>query len=241
MPRPTRIEVPGVPLHIVQRGNNRSVCFFSDLDRRFYLKCLREIAAARKCEIHAYVLMDNHVHILATPGAIGGASAMMQDLGRRYVRNVNSIHARTGTLWEGRFKSSLIDTERYFFTCHRYIELNPVRAGIVKLPGEYPWSSHNCYSKGVPDPLVTPHRIYAALGASTEARRAAFQAMFEGPVPDGDIERLRVAVNRGWALGSDEFLDTMEHKLGRSIRPPRRGRPKDDKDPGSNYEIELLL
>jgi putative transposase len=240
MPRPARIEVSGVPLHIVQRGNNRSGCFFSDLDRRFYLKCLREIAAVRRCEIHAYVLMDNHVHLLATPDAVGGVSAMMQDLGRRYVRNVNSTHARTGTLWEGRFKSSLIDTERYLFTCHRYIELNPVRAGIVKDPGEYPWSSHAYYSEGVPDRLVTPHHLYAALGASPEARMAAFRAMFEDPVPEADVEHLRVAVNKGWALGSDDFLDTMERKLGRSIRPPRRGRPKGNGEPAIGDQTEML-
>lgn len=244
MSRPDRTEVPGVPLHIVQRGNNRSACFFSDLDRRFYLSCLREVAALRGCDVHAYVLMSNHVHLLVTPKVAGAASATMQDLGRRYVRNVNSIHGRTGTLWEGRFKSSLVDTERYLFTCHRYIELNPVRAGIVRTPAEYPWSSHAYYAAGTPNRLVTPNSLYATLGASPDARMAAFRAMFEDAVAEADIARLRVAVNKGWAVGTDAFLDLMERSLGRSIRPPRRGRPKGDaRNPPlpANDQTEMLL
>jgi len=131
MPRPPRLELPGVPLHVIQRGNNRAACFFGEVDRRFYLQCLAKSAARTDCAIHAYVLMTNHVHLLVTPGAPGSAAAMLQDIGRRYVRVINTIHGRTGTLWEGRFKSSLVDTERYLLTCHRYIELNPVRAGLA--------------------------------------------------------------------------------------------------------------
>lgn len=237
MPRPGRIEVPGVPLHVVQRGNNRLACFFGDLDRRFYLKCLAEASVARGCEIHAYVLMSNHVHLLITPRQPAAASAMLQDVGRRYVRNINAIHGRTGTLWEGRFKSSLIDTERYLFTCHRYIELNPVRAGIVSRPGDYPWSSHAHYADGVPNRLLTPHRLFNELGASAFSRMAAFRAMFADAMPEGDLERLRIAVNKGWALGSDQFMDEMQRHLGRAIRPPRRGRPsKDREDAGKSAD-----
>lgn len=230
MPRPGRIGVPDVPLHVVQRGNNRSHCFFGDLDRRFYLKCLAQAAVARGCEIHAYVLMSNHVHLLITPRQQGAASAMLQDVGRRYVRNINSIHDRTGTLWEGRFKSSLVDSERYLFTCHRYIELNPVRAGMVTRPGDYPWSSHAHYAGGVPNRLLTPHRLFNELGTSALSRMAAFRAMFGDAMPEGDLNRLRIAVNKGWALGSDQFMDEMQRHLGRAIRPPRRGRPIKDRE-----------
>ena len=134
MPRPPRLELPGVPLHVIQRGVNRTACFFGDADRRFYLKCLGKAAAARGCAVHAYVLMTNHVHLLVTPGEAGAAGAMMQDIGRRYVRVINTVHGRTGSLWEGRFKSSLVDSEGYLLTCHRYIECNPVRAGMAAQP-----------------------------------------------------------------------------------------------------------
>jgi putative transposase len=213
-------------MHIVQRGNNRLPCFFSDLDRRLYLKCLAEASVARGCEIHAYVLMSNHVHLLITPRQQGAASAMLQDVGRRYVRNINSIHGRTGTLWEGRFKSSLVDSERYLLTCHRYIELNPVRAGIVQRPGDYPWSSHAHYADGAPNRLLTPHILFSELGTSASSRMSAFRAMFGDAITEKDLERLRTTLNKGRALGSDLFIDEMQHALGRDLRPPRRGRPK---------------
>jgi putative transposase len=244
MSRPPRIEVPGVPLHIVQRGNDRADCFFGDIDRRYYLKCLAEAASARGCEVHAYVLMSNHVHLLVTPKTKGAASAMLQDLGRKYVRTVNRAHGRTGTLWEGRFKSSLIDTEKYLFACHRYIELNPVRAGMATAPADYPWSSHAYYAGFRPDRVITPHRLYTALSADPEARRSALLAMFKVAIPQAETESLRTAINRGWALGSEPFLAEMQRQLGRSIRPPRRGRPlkKDgEKATRSAGQPEMLL
>jgi putative transposase len=244
MPRPTRIDVPGVPLHIVQRGNNKSNCFFSEIDRRFYLKCLAEAAQARGCAVHAYVLMSNHIHLLVTPEAKGAASAMLQDVGRRYVRTINSVHGRTGTLWEGRFKSSLIDTERYLFTCHRYIELNPVRAGIVHRPCDFSWSSHGYYAMGRPDKLVSPHPLYVGLAPEPAGRMFEFRSMFGVPIPDRDLANLRQAVNKGWALGSKAFIEEMEQKLGRSIRPPRRGRPAKQPDEAAGMiddQIEMLL
>lgn len=152
MARPPRLEIPGVPLHVIQRGNNRAACFFGDIDRRFYLRCLAQSAVRRGCEIHAYVLMTNHVHLLVTPSEAGAVGAMLQDVGRRYVRVINTLHNRTGTLWEGRFKSSLVDTETYLLSCHRYIELNPVRAGIVTHPAAYPWSSYQHYAAGKINP-----------------------------------------------------------------------------------------
>lgn len=225
MSRPPRLEAPGVPLHVVQRGNNRSNCFFGDIDRRFYLRCLAQSAQSRNCAVHAYVLMSNHVHLLVTPAVKGAVSALLQDVGRQYVRTINKVHGRTGTLWEGRYKSSLIDSEQYLFTCHRYIELNPVRAGIVVKPSDFPWSSHRYYAMGEPDTVVTPHPLYVQLASEPEARIARFRSLFGDPIPDSDLERLRIAVSKGWALGSDAFITEMECKLGRSIRPSRRGRP----------------
>ena len=244
MARYPRVEVSGVPLHIVQRGNNRSTCFFGDLDRRLYLKCLALAAAGRGCDIHAYVLMGNHVHLLVTPNAPGAASAMLQDVGRRYVCIVNKAQGRTGTLWEGRFKSSLIDSERYLFTCHRYIELNPVRAGMVRDPGEYPWSSHRFYASGAPDKVVTPHRQYLALGNSGPERAMAFRRLFGDTMEQTDLERLRISLNKGWALGSQSFLEEMGQRLGRPVQPPKRGRPKkvDERaDSASRDQREMLF
>lgn len=244
MPRPNRLELAGVPLHVVQRGNNRGACFFGEVDRRFYLKCLTKSAQRRGCAVHAYALMSNHVHLLVTPAEAGAVSIMMQDVGRRYVRVVNKVHGRTGTLWEGRFKSNLVDSETYFMTCHRYIELNPVRAGIVEHPVDFPWSSHAHYAVGRPDPLLTEHEVYVRLGLTPEHRRKAFLSLFDDPVSEQELKKLRTAVGRGWALGSAEFLDQMEAIAGRSVRPTRRGRPRkqiDTEIDSSQPQAEMLL
>ena len=225
MPRPRRLEPAGVPLHVIQRGNNRTACFFGDVDLRFYLKCLADAASRRDCEIHAYALMTNHVHLLLTPQKAGGASRMLQDIGRRFVPIVNKFHERTGTLWEGRFRSNLVDSEKYFLTCHRYIELNPVRAGMVSRPSEYLWTSHRHYLGADINPLITEHSSYMELGLAAEERRQRFLGLFRDPIDDVVLNRLRISVNKGWALGSDAFLDRMEEMIGRSVRPPRRGRP----------------
>lgn len=218
MARPPRLELPGVPLHVVQRGNNRAACFFNDVDRRLYLKCLREALAARGCALHAYVLMTNHVHLLVTPAEEGAVGAMMQDIGRRYVRIVNNVHGRTGSLWEGRFKSSLIDSERYLLVCHRYIEANPVRAGMVSHAGEYRWSSHSHFAGASVDPAITEHPLYLALGSSKPERHAAFAALCSTPLSDRVLEEIRTAINTDSALGSDDFMDSAEALLGRSVQ-----------------------
>jgi putative transposase len=225
MARQRRLELPGVPLHVIQRGNNRGLCFLGDTDRRLYLRCLGEAATKHQCAIHAYVLMPNHVHLLVTPKAMGGVAGMMQDLGRRYVRIYNDVHGRSGTLWEGRYKSSLIDTETYLLTCHRYIELNPVRAGIVDHPASYEWSSHRHYILGSKNAVVTRHPMFSSLAASESERHGAFRALFDHPIESKVIERIRVTTNKGWALGSDVFLDQVEKVLGRIVRAPKRGRP----------------
>lgn len=226
MPRPPRIELPDVPLHIIQRGVNRAACFFSDVDRRFYLKCLGEAAARRGCAVHAYVLMTNHVHLLITPSEQGAAGAMLQDVGRRYVRTINTLHGRTGTLWEGRFKSSLVDTHSYLLLCHHYIELNPVRAGLVLHPGEYPWSSYSHYACGQIDRLIVPHAIYKNLAASDIERQAAYRASIFSTLDQALLEKVRVAANSNCALGSEAFLFNIATTLGRKAGPPTKGRPK---------------
>lgn len=219
MPRPPRLAQPGVPLHVIQRGNNRAPCFFNDVDRRFYLKCLARSAARNDCAIHAYVLMTNHVHLLVTPRGRGSVSAMLQDLGRRYVRVINTIRGRTGTLWEGRFKSSLVSTEAYLLTCHRYIELNPVRAGMVAEPSAYPWSSHPHYTGGRSDDLITEHAAFLSLGGTVDERRAAFRELFRDTLDEKTLTHIREAVNAGCPLGASP-----PRKRGRPVKPtPERG------------------
>lgn len=225
MPRAPRLELPEVPLHVVQRGNNRAACFFNEIDRRFYLKCLATAALERGCAIHAYVLMTNHVHLLVTPSEAGAVGAMMQDVGRRYVRVINGLHGRSGSLWEGRFKSSLIDSENYLLICHRYIELNPVRAGMVRHPSEHAWSSFGHYGTGQSNALITEHPDYRRLGTSAEERHAAFRSLYAEPLQQQVIDQIRSAINTESALGSEKFLRYAENKLGRPVRVPKPGRP----------------
>ena len=178
MPRTPRLIIPGAPLHVTHRGVDRRPTFLADDDRACYLDALRSAAIAAGCAVHAYVLMTNHVHLLATTDDARGAAAMMQALGTRYVRYFNHRYGRTGTLWEGRYRSAVVTSAAYFFACSRYIELNPVRAGLVGDPTAYRWSSVHANAGGADDPLVTPHALYRALGAGPAARRAAYRASF---------------------------------------------------------------
>ena len=226
MPRRPRILIAGVPQHIVQRGNNRQAIFFEPRDYRFYLECLGDSAAKHGCFVHAYVLMTNHVHLLATPSSADGLSLFMRDLGRRYVQQyVNSVYRRTGTMWEGRYKSNLIDAQRYFLTCSRYIELNPVRAGLVTRPEDYPWSSYRHNGIGVRDPFVSPHDEYIALGATPGERRNAYRHLFTSVLPADELSQIRDTVNRGWPLAGENFGAQVEAALQRCVRPAKRGRP----------------
>jgi putative transposase len=181
--------------------------------------------------------MSNHVHLLVTPSATGQVAAMMQDVGRRYVRIFNQIHERSGTLWEGRYKSSLIDSESYLLVCHRYIELNPVRAGVVDHPIKYPWSSHAHYSLGTWNPVITRHPLFDQLAGGREEFLRTFDDEFKPEV----LNRIRDTANRGWALGSDLFFDRIEKLLGRSARPPKRGRPFKSKDCVDGQTAEMLI
>lgn len=226
MPRRPRIDVPGLPQHIVQRGIDRQACFFADGDRMRYLVDLREIALSLDCAIHAYVLMTNHVHLLATPRAAGDIGRMMQALGRRYVRAVNDRYGRTGSLWEGRFKASVVESDRYLLACQRYIELNPVRAALVGDPGEYAWSSYRAHALGTPDPLLCSHAAYDALASDPSARLDAWRRWVAADVVPGELEAIRFYLQRQQALGTHRFQQQVSAMLGRRAGPGRPGRPR---------------
>ena len=224
MPRLPRYAAPGVPQHVIQRGNNRSAQFLHVDDYRFYLECLRTACHRYGCLIHAYALMTNHVHLLVTPASNSAISRMMQSIGRRYVQYFNKQHQRTGTLWEGRYRASLVQTDQYLFACYRYIELNPVRAGLASNPGDYPWSSHNANAFGSIDPIVSPHDGYTALAADSRDRAAAYRALFEIDLEEQTIEAIRESTDKGWVLGSRQFRDEVAKRLRRRTQPISAGR-----------------
>jgi len=226
MPRRPRLDLPNIPQHIIQRGNDRQPCFFADVDRLRYLDDLREICTKEDCAVHAYALMTNHVHLLATPSSGGQIGRLMQALGRRYVRFVNDRYRRTGTLWEGRYKSCLVDSETYLLRCYRYIELNPVRAGMVARPSDYGWSSHAANAAGRHDPLVREHPAYQALGASASERQLAYRRLFDTPAAADEVDTIRLYLQRQHALGSSRFKDAIERQLARPVGPAKVGRPR---------------
>jgi len=214
-----------VPQHLIQRGNNRHATFFAEEDYRNYLDWLADGARKYECRIYAYVLMTNHVHLLASSSRRYGLSLMMQYLGRYFVRYINREYRRSGTLWEGRFKASLVDRETYFLRCCRYIECNPVRAQMVRGPGDYPWSSYRGHAFGAQDKLLAVHEQYERLGGSDEERQRAYRDLFQTDLDGKELAEIRHTVNAGWPLGSDRFKDEIEQALQRTARPPRRGRP----------------
>lgn len=217
MPRPPRLVLPGEPLHLIQRGNNRSAIFFADDDYAHFHETLVETSCRHDCAIHAYVFMTNHVHLLVTPTDAQGVPRLMQAAGRRYVRYVNDRYRRTGTLWEGRYKSTLINSERYLLTCARYIELNPVRAAMVDRPEQYRWSSYRANALGTTDNLVTPHPLYRALGASAEARHATYRELFSAHLDPDTLKAIRTATHTGAVLGSERFREEIEAALKRRV------------------------
>lgn len=226
MARLPRYIVPGQPLHIIQRGNNRSVIFVADDDYLFYLECLAEAAKRAGCDIHAYVLMTNHVHLLVTPHGKESVAKLLQSVGRRYVRYFNQTHLRTGTLWEGRYKATLIDSEAYLLACYRYIELNPVRAGMVSQPSDYFWSSCRCHADGVEDARLTEHALYRALGLTDAGRRAAYRDLLNTGLGEREMVAIREATNKAWVLGNDRFKAEIAALVGRRVSPLPKGRPR---------------
>jgi putative transposase len=193
---------------------NRSRCFSGIADRKLYLALLEEHAAIHECGVHAYVLMPNHVHLLVTPARDRCVSRMMKAVGERYVRAFNKRHKRTGTLWEGRFKSSIVDSEKYLFTLYRYIELNPVRAGIVSHPSAYPWSSHAANAGGAPSDLVTPHPLYLSFAEDPQERGRSYRAMFGSDLSEKDLHDIRDAISGGFALGGAVHHGAVESHTG---------------------------
>lgn len=227
MPRQPRYHLVGVPQHVIQRGNNRQATFFSDEDYQRYLADLKIASEQHQCEIHAYVLMTNHVHMLMTPKTKDGIAKTMQSLGRRYVSYINHTYGRTGTLWEGRYKAALIDSEHYLLSCYRYIEMNPVRAeGMAEHPGDYPWSSYSANALGQHNPLLVQHEQYLALGLDDNARQQAYRELFDSQLSAKDLTEIRDSLNQCRIWGSEHFKDQIEKSLSRRVRPGKAGRPK---------------
>ena len=223
MPRRPRLSPIGVPQHIVQRGNNRQACFTSENDMAAYAGWLHEAAKKYSVELHAWVFMPNHVHLLATPKKQAAVSSMMQYLGRFYVRYFNLSYNRTGTLWEGRFRSCLIQSEAYLLTCQRYIELNPVRAGLVQDPSGYKWSSYRSNAMGVESKLVTYHPLYLGLGESKLERLKNYRSLFESEMDKNLVSEIRYATNKGLILGTDEFKTEVAALTNLPTIPNKRG------------------
>lgn len=224
MARLPRFVIPDHPQHVIIRGNNREPIFIADDDYQFYLEKLKQACEKHDCAVHAYVLMTNHVHLLITPHSEDGLSKVMQMVGRYYVQYFNHSYQRTGTLWEGRYKATLIDSEHYLLTCYRYIELNPVRAkDMVDHPADYPWSSYRFNALGQENDLLTPHEEYLKLGQSDEQRQQVYRALFDNHVSEATLDEIRQATNKAWVLGNGHFKDKIERQLNRRVSPAAKG------------------
>ncbi|NCN98014.1 MAG: transposase [Rhodoferax sp.] len=225
MARLPRLTLPGYPHHVIQRGNNRQAIFATPADYRLLLDLLEENAKKFGVTVHAYVLMSNHFHLLATPQTAEGLPKMMQAVGRSYVRYFNDTQKRSGTLWEGRYKSTLIQTDRYLLACMVYIDLNPVRAGLVSQPQDYPWSSHLHYRGVRSDRLITPHTLYWELGNTPFAREAAYADLVHAGINPVQQTALTDATLRGWALGEPDFVADLQKRTQRRVAKTGAGRP----------------
>lgn len=225
MPRRPRIKLADIPQHIVQRGINREPCFFAEEDYHCYLHWLQKSAADWHCAIHAYALMTNHVHLLVTTARPDGIAKLMQTIGRRYVQYINRSYRRTGSLWEGRFKSSLVQAEAYLLTCMRYIELNPVRANMVNDPAQYRWTSYRHNGLGQADERITPHSLYLALSDDATHRQASYRELFRSELDTEALTDIRLALAQGQPLGSERFGEIMCAAAGVRRTQKRPGRP----------------
>jgi putative transposase len=226
MARSPRITIPAYPHHIIQRGNNRAATFFADEDYSFFLECLRQAKVKCRCKIYAYVLMTNHFHLLLEPAEVGDLGRFMQSVGRRYVRYVNQTYRRSGTLWEGRFKSATVSRDEYLIACSRYIELNPVRAGIVAHPKDYRWSSYRHRALGMSDHLLDEDPWYAGLGTNENERQEKYQQWIESQVDEREWEEIRHATQRDRLIGREPFQKQVEAMTGRRLVGEARGRPR---------------
>lgn len=243
MPRRPRVHIDGVPLHIVQRGHNRQPCFFAEEDYHSYLHWLSEALHKEHCALHAYALMTNHVHLLLTPKDAKAVPKLLIALGRRYVQYINVSYRRTGTLWDSRYKSSLIQAETYLLACQRYIELNPVRANMVDDPANYRWTSYRTNALAQSSAILTPHEVYQALGASGPERQSAYRALFRAQLDGEAINDIRLALNQSQPLGNERFYQHIEQMTGQRREGKPRGRPRvaTDNDNGMLGQGELEL
>lgn len=223
MARLPRLNLPDIPQHVIQRGNNRTACFFTDADYQLYLAKLQEYSEQFSVCIHAYVLMTNHVHLLLTPRTTHGVSRLMQSLGRFYVQYINKTYCRTGTLWEGRYKSTLVDSDNYFLSVSCYIELNPVRANMVAHPMDYPWSSFKVNSCAETSYLITHHNCFKNLGKNKTERCKNYTALFEKQTPKKQLDAIRTCTNKSWVLGNEKFKSQIQSQLNRKVSPFTRG------------------
>ena len=217
MARLPRLYVPGCSHHIIQRGNNRCACFFEKRDYAFYLQQLDISAKKFGVAIHAFALMTNHVHLMVTPSEADSCGNMMQSLGRKYVRYINLTYQRTGSLWEGRYKSTLVDSDTYCLCLYRYIESNPVRAKMVADPAEYTWSSYRSNALGKHIKLLTPHPVYTALGSTQAQRLLCYRALFDGEISIQTMDEIRECTNKGWLLGGDKFKQEIADHANRRL------------------------
>ena len=230
MPRRARLVLPGVPMHIIQRGNNRQICFASDQDYLFYLDWLKQYSEKYECQIHAYVLMTNHVHLLVTSKGIKGTGLLMKQLGQRYVQYFNRCYRRSGTLWEGRYRSCLVEEESYLLSCQRYIELNPVRANMVEHPADYRWSSYRGNGQNINDDIVKPHELYMRLGRSEDERKENYRRLFRHELEPELVDQIRKITNGNYVLGSERFTKEVESLLKVRVSAGKPGRPRDFED-----------
>lgn len=231
--------LPGVAVHVVQRGVNRASCFRAEADYLVYLSQLRRLSERHGCAVHAYCLMTNHVHLLLTPAAAHSCTALMRDLGQRYVPYFNQRHGRTGTLWEGRFRSCIVESARYVLACYRYMELNPVRAGMVEHPAGYIWSSYAVNGGARSDPLLSPHPEFSALAAYTEKRHAAYRALFADEIDQPLLAAIRDSTNEGYPLASEAFKSSVIAPLGWQSSPGKPG-PRSRYGPGPESANRVL-
>jgi len=235
MARRPRYILPGVAVHIIQRAINRVACFRVDADYLVYLSHLQQLSAKHDCAVHAFCLMTNHVHLLLTPATPDACTALMRDIGRRYVPYFNRRNERTGTLWEGRFRSCIVESARYVLACYRYIELNPVRAGMVAHPAAYLWSSHAANSGARHDPSVEPHAEFVALSGNPDSRRAAYRCLFAEELDDDSVDAIREATNTGYPLVSDTFKNSVIAPLGWKMAHEKPG-PRLNREADFDFE-----
>lgn len=227
----------GIPVHVIQRGNNRQQCFYEDQDREFYLFHLRRLLGKAGCALHAYCLMTNHVHLLLTANSPVGCGRLMKDVGQLHTQYVNRNYGRTGSLWEGRYRSCLVQAEDYLLACYRYVEMNPVRANLVAHPRDYPWSSYRSNVEGARNVLITPHDEYLRLGASSAERRDAYEDLVHQVVDSKQLDEIRTATNGNFALGGKAFYQTVSAALGRRADRGFPGRPRQAR---LEHQLDLL-